>query len=177
MSEYYSDYGVDFDAKPVCKCPLHSEDTPSMRYYEETNTFYCFGCGAGGDVIELHRRFIEKENGVKPTFSESIYFLYEYFIKGRSGVELAKPTKKSKSFSPDIKESNNIELLTYNKYTMLLENQLQQDSDLPIETKISLWDLLDNMRILLDKKKVNASEAKLYIEEQVKLQMLNRKGE
>ena len=42
--DYYSDYTVDFDAKPVAKCPLHDEDTPSMRYYEETNTFYCFGC-------------------------------------------------------------------------------------------------------------------------------------
>lgn len=33
-------------------CPLHEEKTPSFTGYAN-NTFYCFGCGSGGDVIEL----------------------------------------------------------------------------------------------------------------------------
>ncbi len=41
MEGYYSDYTVDFESKPVVKCPLHGEDTPSLRWYEDTNTFYC----------------------------------------------------------------------------------------------------------------------------------------
>ena len=32
-------------------CPFHSEKTPSFNIYPENGSFYCFGCGAGGDVI------------------------------------------------------------------------------------------------------------------------------
>ncbi len=35
----------------VCLCPFHSEKTPSCTVYLENHSFYCFGCGAGGDVI------------------------------------------------------------------------------------------------------------------------------
>ncbi len=39
----------------VCLCPFHSEKTPSCHIYTETQSFYCFGCGAGGDVINFIR--------------------------------------------------------------------------------------------------------------------------
>lgn len=32
-------------------CPFHNEKTPSFTVYPETQSYYCFGCGAGGDVI------------------------------------------------------------------------------------------------------------------------------
>ena len=34
-------------------CPFHADDTASCRIYTRTNTFYCFGCGAGGNVIDF----------------------------------------------------------------------------------------------------------------------------
>ncbi len=37
-------------------CPFHSEKTPSFNVFEDTQSFYCFGCGAGGDVITFIRR-------------------------------------------------------------------------------------------------------------------------
>ncbi len=37
-------------------CPFHSEKTPSFTVFPNTKSFYCFGCGAGGDVIT----FIQK---------------------------------------------------------------------------------------------------------------------
>ena len=37
-------------------CPFHSEKTPSFTVYEDTQSFYCFGCGAGGDVISFIMR-------------------------------------------------------------------------------------------------------------------------
>ena len=37
-------------------CPFHGEKTPSFTVYPENNSFYCFGCGAGGDVITFVKR-------------------------------------------------------------------------------------------------------------------------
>jgi DNA primase len=37
-------------------CPFHSEQTPSFYVNEAKQVFHCYGCAAGGDVIDLHRR-------------------------------------------------------------------------------------------------------------------------
>ncbi|MBQ8289036.1 MAG: DNA primase, partial [Clostridia bacterium] len=37
-------------------CPFHSEKSPSFTVFPGTSSFYCFGCGAGGDVIHFVRR-------------------------------------------------------------------------------------------------------------------------
>ena len=37
-------------------CPFHNEKTPSFTVYPENGSFYCFGCGVGGDVITFVRR-------------------------------------------------------------------------------------------------------------------------
>lgn len=40
----------------VCCCPFHNEKTPSFTLYSDPSHFYCYGCGAGGDVITFIRR-------------------------------------------------------------------------------------------------------------------------
>lgn len=41
------------------RCPFHKDDTASCRIYPRTNTFYCFGCGAGGNVIDFAMRWYD----------------------------------------------------------------------------------------------------------------------
>lgn len=37
-------------------CPFHNEKTPSFTVYPENGSFYCFGCGVGGDVFSFVRQ-------------------------------------------------------------------------------------------------------------------------
>lgn len=37
-------------------CPFHSEKTPSFTVYPADNSFYCFGCGIGGDAITFIKK-------------------------------------------------------------------------------------------------------------------------
>ena len=34
-------------------CPFHNEKTPSFTVYDDTQSFYCFGCGVGGDPVQF----------------------------------------------------------------------------------------------------------------------------
>jgi len=34
-------------------CPFHNEKTPSFTVFPKTRSYYCFGCGAGGDAFSL----------------------------------------------------------------------------------------------------------------------------
>lgn len=44
-------YGLPIQQGSMVCCPFHADRTPSMKLNEEY--FYCFGCGASGDVIEF----------------------------------------------------------------------------------------------------------------------------
>lgn len=72
----------------VALCPFHNEDTPSFHIRERDNTFHCFGCGEGGDVIS----FIMKSRGL--SFYEAVSDL-----AGRLGIEIR--SEKGFSFNPD----------------------------------------------------------------------------
>ena len=37
-------------------CPFHNEKTPSFTVYPQDNSFYCFGCGVGGNAITFIRQ-------------------------------------------------------------------------------------------------------------------------
>ncbi len=58
-------------------CPFHSERTPSFTVFSKTNSFYCFGCGAGGDSITF---VMKAENLDYPSAVE--------FLASRAGITI-----------------------------------------------------------------------------------------
>ena len=58
-------------------CPFHSEKTPSFTVFSKTNSFYCFGCGSGGDAITF---VMKAENLDYPSAVE--------FLASRAGITI-----------------------------------------------------------------------------------------
>ena len=65
-------------------CPFHSEKSPSFYVYPDTQSFYCFGCGAGGDAIT----FTKKINSID--YPEAVKLLAD-----RCGLELPMDSDQS----------------------------------------------------------------------------------
>ena len=82
-------------------CPFHNEKTPSFSVTPGKQMYYCFGCGAGGNVYNF---IMEYENY---TFSEALKHLAD-----RAGVELPKI-----EYSREVREKaeQRAELLEINK--------------------------------------------------------------
>ncbi|MBQ4117920.1 MAG: DNA primase, partial [Oscillospiraceae bacterium] len=67
-------------------CPFHSEKTGSFTVYPESQSFYCFCCGAGGDVIGFIRRIENLE------YVEAIKFLAQ-----RAGMNVPEDAAEDKT--------------------------------------------------------------------------------
>ena len=65
-------------------CPFHDDGNPSMQLYPSTNSYYCFGCGASGDVVAFL-------SGVKKRYYKDI--MDELFIA--LGGDLSKITEST----------------------------------------------------------------------------------
>ncbi|MCL1832744.1 MAG: DNA primase, partial [Oscillospiraceae bacterium] len=61
----------------VCLCPFHSEKSASCHVYVDSQSFYCFGCGAGGSVFT----FVQLTQNL--SFMEAVRLLAE-----RSGIPM-----------------------------------------------------------------------------------------
>src|SRR3990167_5170207 len=75
--------GVNLKAK----CPFHNEKTPSFFISPDRGTYYCFGCGASGDIFT----FVEEFEGLD--FKGALKLLAD-----RAGVPI-------KAYSKEMKEA------------------------------------------------------------------------
>lgn len=95
-------------------CPFHSEKTPSFFVNPDNNFYHCFGCGAGGDVINF---VMEIEN---LTFVESVKMLAE-----RSGMELPDMSNQQRRVYKEREE-----LFSLNKLAARFYNYLLTDTNM-----------------------------------------------
>lgn len=81
-------------------CPFHNEKTPSFSVSRNKQMYYCFGCGAGGNVFTF---IMEYENF---SFVESVKYLAE-----RAGVELPE-----QEYSGEVKREADLKTRIYEIY-------------------------------------------------------------
>lgn len=53
-------YGIEVKRSGMAKCPFHSDQSPSLKLNDDY--YYCFGCGATGDVIDFVARLFQIGN-------------------------------------------------------------------------------------------------------------------
>lgn len=166
MPWYYSDYTVDFNSKLYIKCPIHGEDTPSFRYYPESNTFYCFGCGAGGDVINLHKAFYKSLSDRDISTEDALSFFKNKFIaklqsKNTDGL-------KNRILPKGKVLSNSKDLSKLERVYRDLDDTLRVEYSLSDSIKNKIFDAIDNAISLVELEKISALDAIAYIKENYK---------
>jgi len=67
-------------------CPFHSEKTASFTVYPDSQSYYCFGCGNGGDVITFIRNIENLD------YIEALKFL-----AGKAGLKMPEDAKNDKA--------------------------------------------------------------------------------
>ena len=80
-------------------CPFHSEKSPSFYVYPDTQSFYCFGCGATGDVID----FVARLFGLS-SYEAAKKLAYDFGIdpdKPPAAMALKKPYPLAQDFRND----------------------------------------------------------------------------
>lgn len=71
-----------------CCCPFHQEKTPSCKVDSVSQTWHCFGCGEGGDIISYVRKLDDVD------FVDAVRFLAR-----RANIELTESAQASKAHS------------------------------------------------------------------------------
>lgn len=166
MPWYYSDYTVDFNLKLYIKCPIHGEDTPSFRYYPESNTFYCFGCGAGGDVINLHKAFYKSLSYRDVSTEDALSFLKNKFIDKLQSKNT--DSLKNKILPKGKVLSNSKDLSKLERVYRDLDSTLRVDYSLSDSIKNKIFDAIDNAISLVELEKISALDAITYIKQSYK---------
>ncbi len=72
-------------------CPFHSEKSPSFTVYPRTSSFYCFGCGIGGDAVTFIKQMEHLD------YPDALDFLAK-----RAGITIVdndKPIREEKKFN------------------------------------------------------------------------------
>lgn len=166
LNSYYDE--MPFQYKNVCRCCLHSEKTASMRYYEDTDSFYCFGCDTGGNVIRLHMEFVQRNKGIEITYEEAVEFLYNYFIMQNKTVEMHKEKSRIGLTAEEIDaimqeenavNENNVALMRFGKAVGKVEQVLAESLTLPLEAKQGMYNTIDTLEILVDTRNINVDAA------------------
>ena len=55
MKDILERLGIEINQRGFICCPFHNEKTPSLKIYE--HSYFCFGCGTGGDVIDFVKHY------------------------------------------------------------------------------------------------------------------------
>lgn len=120
MQEILSRYGIKENRAGFICCPFHREKTASCKIYEDS--FYCFGCGIGGDIFDFVMRY------------ESVPFSTAFIELGGTYI-----SRKGKSREQIRHEVRDIKAKKYNPVRNLNEFEQVEKNILMYETALNTF--------------------------------------
>ena len=108
-------YGLRVNRNGMACCPFHNDRHPSLKLNEDY--FYCFGCGAKGDVIDFVAKLFDLSN-----FEAAQRLAEDFGISTEPGQAVAAPHKTKR---PHIRQFREDEMLCFRvltDYLHLLED-------------------------------------------------------
>lgn len=114
MTDVISFYGFHPNRSGYICCPFHQEKTPSLKIYPGGQGWYCYGCGAGGSVID----FVMKLFHVN--FSAAIAKLDSDFNLGlQTGPLTLRDKQRLTEKQAEIKQKRNCEEIARRQYEIM----------------------------------------------------------
>lgn len=145
------EYGLDLipqnNGDYVCLCPFHDDrETPSLRFYVQTNTWWCYGCQTGASVFEFVMRMDDIE------FPAALHKLAERV--GYSGTYSIHDLNIQSTDDSYIVVREKIEIEIHRKAKQVYNRLRDIGTPLPVLYRNFeiLWEWYDRTQYLFDKK-------------------------
>lgn len=162
LVELALEYGLDLipqnNGDYTCFCPFHDDrETPSMRIYSQTNTFFCFGCQAGASVFEFVMRMdnIEFKDALTK-LAERVGYSGTYVLRDLNLLDV------DDNFVT-IREKIETELLHKAKQVYRHLRSKRVSLKVLYESFEELWEWYDQSQYLFDKKLFEGTDSKKLI--------------
>jgi DNA primase len=152
------EYGLDLipqnNGDYICFCPFHNDkETPSLRFYVQTNSWWCYGCQLGASVFE----FVMRMDNIE--FPAALSKLAERV--GYSGVYSIRDLNIQSTEDSFIVIREKVEIEIHRKAKQVYK--YLRDMGIPVSILYHnfeiLWEWYDRTQYLFDKKLFNGTSS------------------
>ena len=138
-------YGLKVNRNGMACCPFHNDRHPSLKLNEEY--FFCFGCGAKGDVIDFVARLFDLSS-----YEAAQRLAADFDISTEQGQAVAAPRKPKHPHIRQLREDEMLCFRVMTDYLHLLEDwKVQYAPKTPADDRfVEACQMLDRIEYLTD---------------------------
>lgn len=138
---------TNLEAQTLVPCPLHDESTASFKYFNDTESFYCFGCERGGSIIELHYHLMRRSHSGYTKSRAVIDLARDYDIKIPNIFDESYVDEK-KAFKPKTLKISQDKTYPIAWLQTEIEKELKRIKRTDINAYIEYCSQVDNIQLL-----------------------------
>lgn len=175
IEQIATEYGVDLEnigTGLVALCPFHSDyRTKSFRIYEDTDSFYCFGCQRGGSIFD----FVMAAENV--SFAEAVEILAQRAnLSGNMLPDLKDDTSGNLKQFKELRESIEKRITTdlRNLYFSIKTTCFLNEKDVYLKQVEDIWKWFDQSQRYFDKNLIHYKRKMMVEDPQIKAEFVEK---